>query len=445
MSILELDQDTPWRRGSSGSSGLPLAGMASETQAPSRVTSRSNPRPGRLAVYGPVGLHKFITGAFPTYSPQVLAAMPIDVYELVPRLGRWSGAGSERRRGVDGIGTLTHVLPDESGAYTLVSDDTHTVRAGPISHSVPCYGYAVTELEKSHLDVDALLALGVPPGRVYGELKLGRPIVSPSGKVITPEDVTIRGDVAQRVVILGDNCDASGMLPLAAGADLVVHEATLLPGLERIARQRGHSTAAMAGAFARRCGAKSLVLTHFGNGLCSTFEEAAMNSLGRRDLEEAIRSALTASARLREDGRPASSSMSGCDCPTSPPLAGQLLGYWGGILETQRRLSSGSPAPALSSSRPTTTVLENYDSWLRSRERRVGELEIVDLVRHSFPECRSSTSLDSVTVENAAVAAFGKPAVLLARDHMAVVLPRIPQGRSLMPQASQNSAAGPTP
>ena len=37
-----------------------------------------------------------------------------------------------------------------------------------------------------------------------------------------------------QVVILGDTCDASGMLGLAAGADVVVHEATnaWIPGID---------------------------------------------------------------------------------------------------------------------------------------------------------------------------------------------------------------------
>ncbi len=46
-------------------------------------------------------------------------------------------------------------------------------------------------------------------------------------------------------------------------ADLVSHEATFADGMEQKARIAQHSTAPMAGAFARRIAARKLVLTHF--------------------------------------------------------------------------------------------------------------------------------------------------------------------------------------
>jgi len=49
------------------------------------------------------------------------------------------------------------------------------------------------------------------------------------------------------------------------GADLVSHEATFSAGMEKKAHVAQHSTAPMAGAFARKIRAKALVLTHFSN------------------------------------------------------------------------------------------------------------------------------------------------------------------------------------
>lgn len=82
----------------------------------------------------------------------------------------------------------------------------------------------------------------------------------------------------RKLVILGDTHDPSPIVPLALDADLLIHEATNahLPGIdintkaadtyeivEERAKSRGHSTPQMAGAFARRIGARRLVLNHF--------------------------------------------------------------------------------------------------------------------------------------------------------------------------------------
>lgn len=49
------------------------------------------------------------------------------------------------------------------------------------------------------------------------------------------------------------------------GADMVSHECTFAAGMEKKAYVAQHSTAPMAGAFARRVQARALVLTHFSN------------------------------------------------------------------------------------------------------------------------------------------------------------------------------------
>ena len=49
------------------------------------------------------------------------------------------------------------------------------------------------------------------------------------------------------------------------GADMVSHECTFAAGMEKKAYVAQHSTAPMAGAFARKLRAHALVLTHFSN------------------------------------------------------------------------------------------------------------------------------------------------------------------------------------
>lgn len=62
---------------------------------------------------------------------------------------------------------------------------------------------------------------------------------------------------------MGDTVSSRAIAPLAAGCDVMAHEATFAAGMEQKARIAQHSTGAMAGAFAAAVGARALVLTHF--------------------------------------------------------------------------------------------------------------------------------------------------------------------------------------
>lgn len=99
---------------------------------------------------------------------------------------------------------------------------------------------------------------------------------------------------------MGDTSSGHLIAPFAAGADVLVHEATntWIPeleqnsgnknaqDLERMCRKHGHSTADMAGRFAAEIGAKTLFLTHFSARYSgdrnNTFAVAVMDRIVRR-------------------------------------------------------------------------------------------------------------------------------------------------------------------
>lgn len=93
--------------------------------------------------------------------------------------------------------------------------------------------------------------------------------------MLHPPPLSIPG---RKLAILGDTCDSSGVFSLAHDTSLLVHEATnaFVDSAGRLATTesekerirtkailRGHSTAEMAGQFARSIRAQRLYMNHF--------------------------------------------------------------------------------------------------------------------------------------------------------------------------------------
>ncbi|KAF5358948.1 hypothetical protein D9758_004740 [Tetrapyrgos nigripes] len=170
-------------------------------------------------------------------------------------------------------------IPQIDGVWADVyKDEVVSVSAAPIMHSVPCVGYVVTE--------------GPVPGKIDAkkylpDIKRNKAPMSvmrtlQEGKSVELADGTVLQGPPRRngrkITILGDTYDPSPVAPLAQDTDLLIHEATNahLPNVDPHTKEtdtyetvqdraisRGHSTPQMAGLFAKRIGAKRLVLNHF--------------------------------------------------------------------------------------------------------------------------------------------------------------------------------------
>jgi ribonuclease Z len=130
-----------------------------------------------------------------------------------------------------------------------------------LSHPVESFGYRLTEPDGRRLLPAKLAAFGLT-GPLVGELQRRGTVTAPDGTTVALEQVSEerRG---QRAAFVMDTRLCAGVAELAAGADLLVIEATFLEADGRLAEQHGHLTAAQAARAAAEAGVRTLVLTHF--------------------------------------------------------------------------------------------------------------------------------------------------------------------------------------
>ena len=216
-----------------------------------------NQGPRELTVYGPEGLYDYLCSTL-TYSqvpPRSNAA--VKVVEIA------SSESANRNPKQKPHGSLVHSGIVEEG--TIVETSTHVVSCARIVHrpGLDAYGFVVEEvaLPRKVLVEEARRA-GLTPGPLYQHLQAGQDVVLQDGTVVRADDVTQENVRPRKVVIVGDTCDASALVPLAENADIVVHEATLEDEQWILARRHGHCTAGGAGRFAAKAKAKALILTH---------------------------------------------------------------------------------------------------------------------------------------------------------------------------------------
>jgi ribonuclease Z len=182
---------------------------------------RARERP--LRIFGPPGLHRLFTTLRPLIGR---TNYPLELHEL------------ERH--------------DE------VPFATYAISAFPVKHRVEAYGYAFVEHDRpGRFDVEAARALGVHAGPDFGRLQRGETVDG-----VRPEQVMGEARRGRRVVVSGDTAPCQAVEAFAAGADVLVHEATFLEDERTRARDTSHSTARQAAELARDAGVRLLALTH---------------------------------------------------------------------------------------------------------------------------------------------------------------------------------------
>lgn len=141
--------------------------------------------------------------------------------------------------------------------------DGFSVVVAKADHTVPSLAYAIIENDRpGRFNSDRAKELGVPPGPLFRKLQQGEG-VKVRGKIVRSKEVLGPSRKGRKLVYSGDTKPCKSITELAKGADLLIHDATLLASEERLAEDFGHSTAFGAAEVAKEAGARALALIHY--------------------------------------------------------------------------------------------------------------------------------------------------------------------------------------
>jgi ribonuclease Z len=130
-------------------------------------------------------------------------------------------------------------------------------------HRADTIGYALVEhTRRGRFNPERALSLGIPEGPLWGRIHKGEAVELPDGTRVEPTELVGDPRPGRKVVYTGDTRPCATVVTAAAGADLLVHEATFGEDERERAGETGHSTAAQAAEVARQAGVRRLVLTH---------------------------------------------------------------------------------------------------------------------------------------------------------------------------------------
>jgi len=214
-----------------------------------------------LGIFGIVETLGFMerTAPLPIYGPPWV----VEFVDLIQRINRHT-----RRFAV-----TAHPL--EHGS--IVPFNGYTVRAFATIHGIPGLGYVLEEDERpGRFNRDHAIALGVPPGPLFGRLQRGETVRIVRDGIETevrPGDVLGEPRPGRKVVYTGDTRPIQNLPRVAAmirDADLLIHDATFDDQESSRAREVLHTTAGEAGEAAAALNARMLALVHISSRYAST-------------------------------------------------------------------------------------------------------------------------------------------------------------------------------
>lgn len=224
--------------------------------------ARSTLRPGAIAVICITHFHGDHINGLPGLLGTLQLNQRTEPLVLIGPEGLGRYLQGLRRLGVLGVQYPLELIEVSKPGLVYEGKGYH-ISADRLRHRITCWGYRLTEPPRNgRFDLEAARALGIPPGPLYGQLQRGLAVELPDGRHISPEEVVGPQRPGLSLAYCCDTQPCDGVLRLAQGADLLIHEGTYAPGEEELAHARGHSTMLDAAQAAVESQARQLLVTH---------------------------------------------------------------------------------------------------------------------------------------------------------------------------------------
>ena len=138
------------------------------------------------------------------------------------------------------------------------------VRAFPLRHTKPCYGYTLEEDKRpGEFHPEKAEALGVKRGPLWAALQSGKTVKAENGCDVRPEQVLGDERSGRKFSFVTDSLAFSEIADEVYGSDLFICEGMFERALEESALEKKHMTAEQAAFIAQAARVKKLALIHY--------------------------------------------------------------------------------------------------------------------------------------------------------------------------------------
>lgn len=145
----------------------------------------------------------------------------------------------------------------------IYEDRSLTVSTIPLDHRIPCCGFLFKEKPTlPHIRRDMINFYNIPLSQI-NNIKNGQSWISPEGKEISSELLTIPSDPPRCYAYCSDTCYKPDLVNQLRNVNLLYHEATYADDKEDGARKYYHSTARQAAMIAKAAGVGQLLIGHY--------------------------------------------------------------------------------------------------------------------------------------------------------------------------------------